>query len=118
MSDTSPAATPEPEAPETAPEAVTPDGPQGPEVPNVPAEVATPVGSPEVHDTGVNADTPVVNDGSANDQPRSTEDILANAPPLVLPDGTKFVKTCHSCGLQVEDPEPGANCPNCGTPLP
>lgn len=49
---------------------------------------------------------------------RSTEEILANAPPLVLPEGTTMVKQCPQCGLKLEDPPAGLECPNCGTTIP
>jgi hypothetical protein len=108
------------DTPQTEPPAAETEAPAepGPEVPNVTAAVAPPVGSPVVDETGVNADTPLVNDGSATDQPRSTEEILADAPPLVLPDGHSLVKQCSNCGLSIEDAPPGADCPNCGTKLP
>lgn len=48
----------------------------------------------------------------------TTEELLANAPPLVLPQGTKLIKTCGHCGLNLEEPAPGIDCPNCGNPLP
>ena len=49
---------------------------------------------------------------------RTDAEILAAAPPLVLPEGQKLVKTCSACGLNMEDPPANMPCPNCGTPVP
>lgn len=48
---------------------------------------------------------------------KSTEQLLAEAPPLVLPEGTSLVVTCKNCGLKLADPPKGTVCPNCGKPL-
>lgn len=52
----------------------------------------------------------------------STEELLAKAPPLVLPGGSTLHRQCPVCGLNFA-PDPGVDlagmpCPNCHTPLP
>lgn len=48
------------------------------------------------------------------------EELLAAAPPLVLPEGTTLEKQCPNpnCQLRLTDPPPNLVCPNCQTVVP
>lgn len=44
-------------------------------------------------------------------------ELLAKAPPLVLPPGLVMPVVCGSCGLRFAEPLHGQACPNCGKPV-
>lgn len=49
---------------------------------------------------------------------KTTEELLAAAPPLVMPAGQSIIKVCTKCGLKLQDPPPNLTCPNCGNVVP
>lgn len=87
------------------------------EQPNLAQKLADLV-APVKEDTNNGEGTAVASAAPSPASERSTEEILANAPPLVMPPGQHIIKQCSGCGLKLEDPLPGIRCPNCGTPLP
>lgn len=79
------------------------------------AEIAALIAADEALDT-----PPAPPADFRQDEP-STDELLANAPPLILPGDIKMLVRCDQCGLNLE-PGPDEKvhevpCPNCGTPL-